>query len=328
MWLLSLADSDRPTNFGQSFDFLLFRLTTYFFARFRWKKSEVKREQLAILMKEKEKELLAKDYKIKQARKIVEDETKNRKQAECQRDALAKQLRMLKDVIMIGGVKTLDNDTLKKVQHIDSAASQISPPRHEYPRNTNVIEESIESILDVSDLSFDETRDDIYNKRRSSGKVDLAYKRRKTRSTGNQLEDRVLSTTTKVTVDKKGVAHAESIIEAVPVTELKRKVRKSRESRGEKKISYDINFQREFEPSAPPCSSMMILNNPNSPAKTIVSRPHIWETKKGMPTRCGACSHRIQFNKEYFRCKDCQTVCHKGCKHNVRRIIRKCFIYL
>lgn len=58
----------------------------------RWREAEIARRDTADLMREKDRELLAKDYKIKQARRIVEDERRGRLQAESERDNFARQV--------------------------------------------------------------------------------------------------------------------------------------------------------------------------------------------------------------------------------------------
>jgi len=58
----------------------------------RWREAELARQEAVAVVREKEKDILAKDYKIKQARKIVEDERRGRLQAEGERDAFAKQV--------------------------------------------------------------------------------------------------------------------------------------------------------------------------------------------------------------------------------------------
>jgi len=58
----------------------------------RWREAELSRQEAVAAMRERDKDLLAKDYKIKQARKIVEDERRGRLQAEAERDAFAKQV--------------------------------------------------------------------------------------------------------------------------------------------------------------------------------------------------------------------------------------------
>ncbi|TRY61029.1 hypothetical protein TCAL_16342 [Tigriopus californicus] len=128
-----------------------------------WLAAQHERQQLALTLKERDNELTAKDYKIQQARKMVEDERRGRLAAEQDRDAFAQQLDMLKDILL--------------------------SPNSERPR----LEESIESILDVSDLSFDDnTRDNLEvsrnrQKRRSSARHE-AKKARKSRSLGNRLD--------------------------------------------------------------------------------------------------------------------------------------------
>lgn len=279
---------------------------------------------------------------------------------------------MLKDILLSEGNRGgIDNETLERVRTIDTATRKTSPAKHaaEAARNQlAVVEESAESILDVSELSFDETRDDLAesrhalaggkgpvpSKRRSSGAAVTAgaEKRRRTRSMAAHLDgDQVLSTTTKVTVDKEGNAHAESIIEALPVGELRKKARKSRESRGaaaaaaaaapasERRVTYNERPE-EFSPSAPPMPSDMRWDNgqhhvalpPVTPpmssplgvkrnfsnASNIHSRPHVWQKKSVvMGERCGPCGKRIGFSKTCLKCRECFAVCHPDCRHEV-----------
>lgn len=61
--------------------------------RQRWLAAENDRRQMAISLKERENELTAKDYKIQQARKMVEDERRGRLAAEQDRDAFAQQVK-------------------------------------------------------------------------------------------------------------------------------------------------------------------------------------------------------------------------------------------
>lgn len=92
------------------------------------------------------------------------------------------------------GGKGFDNETLERVRHIDTTRRQ-SPFKGGRSPNplAGIGEESVESILDVSDLSFDDTADLLgesrrLSKRRSSGRFEQAQKRRKSRSLGNNLD--------------------------------------------------------------------------------------------------------------------------------------------
>jgi len=276
---------------------------------------------------------------------------------------LTLQLETLKSILLQNDGLGVDNETLERVRHIDTNTRKRNSP-YKTPTAAEplaAVEESCESILDVSDLSFDETRDELAvnnsrhhlrasggghnrSKRRSSGgaaAVAAAVKRRKSRSLGavaaaNQ-EEQVLSATTKVTVDRDGVAHAESIIESVPVPDLKKKARKSRESRGaavaaaanaggvggERRVTYSERNQ-EFSPTAPPYSEVVtpthspLVRRNFSNAGNILHRPHIWQKMTIVKAdKCGVCAKRIGFSKTRFVCKECHAVCHLDCREHV-----------
>ena len=58
----------------------------------RWLYTESERQRLTALCAEKDNELSAKEYKIRQARKLVEDERRARLAAEQDREAFARQV--------------------------------------------------------------------------------------------------------------------------------------------------------------------------------------------------------------------------------------------
>lgn len=149
-----------------------------------------------------------------------------------------------------------------------------------------------------------------------------------------------MKATTAITVDSKGNALAESILETVPATnlkQLKKAARKSRESRGEsrqqgeRRVTYnEMQYQREFEPSAPPkeksTSNRAVGVSPGpalvrrhfSNASSVPNRPHSFVEKKVVVNEtCGVCSHRIKFRKSHYKCRDCAISCHIECKSNV-----------
>lgn len=129
----------------------------------RWKEAEIQREQLQELIKEKEKELMGKDMKIKQAQRLVMSEQKGRQLAESERDELAEQLEKLKEILLSNNDvrRGVDNETLEKIRSIDTTTRKFSPFKEPHHRPLAKVDESVESLLDVSELSFDETRDDL-----------------------------------------------------------------------------------------------------------------------------------------------------------------------
>ena len=78
----------------------------------------------------------------------------------------------------------------------------------------------------------------------------MSFYRRKSRRSHSMGGDKIIATTT-LTVDKKGHAHAQAVLEsqAATVAELQEKVKKMRKSR-ENFVSFDP------QPSAPPLNMM------------------------------------------------------------------------
>ncbi len=60
----------------------------------RWREADLARREQAEMLRDKDREILARENKIKQARNIVEEERKGRLQAEAERDTFAKQVRI------------------------------------------------------------------------------------------------------------------------------------------------------------------------------------------------------------------------------------------
>ena len=129
-----------------------------------------------------------------------------RKEAETERDELQNQLQTIKNLLLADGGKTLNNETIERIRTLERIGSlrrdkrngstisvHGSPVRSRAAQNqhTNeganaqmkpgmtVIEESAESLLDASDLTFDDTQGDILDgsrplrnvKRRSSTNI-------------------------------------------------------------------------------------------------------------------------------------------------------------
>ena len=155
-------------------------------------------------------------------------------------------------------------------------------------------------------------------------------------------------------MDKEGNAHAESVIEAIPVPDLRKRARKSRESRGEaatlaaaqpqqRRVTYnERQMEKQFSPTAPPSAAEQfhtpcgptpakshvpltpvgthspLVRRTFSNASNINSRPHVWIKKMSTKgDRCGACVKKIKFGAHYYKCAECQAVAHIDCRHQV-----------
>ena len=132
--------------------------------------------------------------------------------------------------------------------------------------------------------------------------------------------DKIIATTT-VTLDPKGHAHAQAVLEsqAATIDELTEKVKRFRKSR-ENYVNYDP------KPSAPPMSMM------NTPTVTTPSVKRTFSNAGSMPTRqhnfvkknnlsgkekCAPCDKKLKFGKSCLKCQDCGVACHPECKLDV-----------
>ncbi|XP_040565166.1 rac GTPase-activating protein 1-like [Lepeophtheirus salmonis] len=261
--------------------------------RGRWAHAEVECQRLQTEMSKIMKEISLKDFKIQQARNFVEEERKRRQVAENERDALRNHIQILRDFIL-GENNEINDVTREKIRNYEKsmmstskygshsnlffqgggcgrATDAFSPQHHTLNRLT---EESAESILDVSDLSYDETCDEsrlklntTHNAKRAPRRssinpmVDDTRSRRRSAARSVATEgERIVATTTVTLVD--GKQHAESTLktetlqkptdEAVMET-FEERAKKSRRSRESRRVTYnDQPMEQEYEPSAPP----------------------------------------------------------------------------
>jgi len=368
------------TIFQEHFDL---KLISHIRASAEWRKkckillTENSRLQTDII--EKGKEISGKDYQIRQARKFLDEEQKCRKEAEAERDEIHAQLEAIKRLLLADGGRTLDNETLEHFKTIERIGSlrrnkktyqnnqnifdaPTTSTIKEYPNrseaiNTNVnprmtmIQESTESLLDASELTFDETQGDALDgsrpfrsgKRRSS--ANITGKRSIVRKSAGEGTGIVAKTT--VRVDQDGLAHAESFIETFDmdkdIQEKRKRTRKSRERRSTRGLAKTAQFQSDEAniiedrnihlPSAPtfnqinqqhydiglppktPTSVMTPVKRTFSNAASVPSRPHCFIQKSVKVTeKCNPCGKRIKFGKIFFKCQDCEIVCHKECR--------------
>ena len=151
----------------------------------KWQYAESERQRLSIVLNDREKELASKDQKIKQAREMVNVEMRERARIEHDRDNLQRQWFALQDLVNSdGGKLKIDNDTLQSLRNQFSPANNRNVQRtpsakRNYYHHENMaplVEQSAESLVDASELSYDDSRDDILDgSRLRSGQM---YKRR------------------------------------------------------------------------------------------------------------------------------------------------------
>lgn len=228
---------------GAEQQFLLFVKNTKEWRK-KWQHAEAERQRMQHLLNEREKELTAMEFKLKQAREMVNLEMRERQRIEGERDNLQRQWSALQDMINSdGGGLKINNDTLQSIRsRYSPAANRVqrtpSAKRNYYRDDANMaplVEQSAESLLDASELSYDDcSMDDILegsrlktgqvHKRRSS--TNAAVNRQKSRRSHSLCGgDKIVATTT-VTVNPSGQTHAKAVLEsqAATISELQEKV--------------------------------------------------------------------------------------------------------
>ena len=282
--------------------------------RKKWQFEASERQRLTLLLTDKDNELSGKDYQIKQARKFVEEEQRAKLKAEAERDNLQKQLHMIKDLVFQDGGRTLNNETLEKIRTLDRkpAVTVTASPANNNPYLPPV-EESVESLLDVSDLSFDETREDLMD---GSMRV-----RKSLHATKPRRSSRRSSFAARRSENRENLKPAPVDYPAETLMELREKVKRSRQSRGEqRRVTYDEEplpqtpIQQKIVPDSTPTTVKRTFSN----ASSVPNRPHSFQKKNVVAfEKCNPCGRRIKFGKAVYKCRDCAVVCHLDCKKDV-----------
>jgi len=318
------------------------------------------KNQIATQLAEKDNELSGKLMQIKQARNYLQEERAARIKAEQERDSLQKQLRLIQNLVFSdAGHQTLSNDTLVKIRTLDrqpAANSVLSPGgapgrgggQHETGHiGLPVVDESVESLLDASDLSFEDTREDIMEgsrhhryPRRSTHNTSRQQRRVSRRSSfakrkshegnnangqGNNILGNVVSS---------GVGNLVSVMAGMDqdrVLDLKEKVRRSR-LQAEQQLRIDEETTTDSDAAAadpmrtPKVRITHVDTTPATVKRTFSNasavagnRPHSWQKETGILKVgvCNPCGKKFKFGKPAYKCRDCRVCAHEQCKKDV-----------
>jgi len=226
--------------------------------RKRWEAAETETQRLAIELQKSEQEVRKLEMKLSQARELLSVETNLRKKAESERDGLGQKWELVRELISEGGGNTMNDDTRLRLAKLEASVStsrfgpgggNIFSPGAGVGLSPVSERDSTASILDVSDLSFDHTRDTLGNtlgggadesrlrsgrnyKRKSSGGVAQVIRReRRSRS--------------------KGGAHARKSLEAVAARKSGVGAGVLEEQNNRKRSHYEERNIDDYVPSAP-----------------------------------------------------------------------------
>jgi len=331
--------------------------------RRRWEAAESETQRLAIELQKSEQEVRKLEMKLNQARDLLASETSLRKKAENDRDAMGQKWEMVREVIADGG-QTMNDDTRLRLAKLEAsvstsrrwsnAAGNIFSPGAGVGLSPVSERDSMGSILDVSDLSFDATqdvtRDAADETRLRSGKN---YKRKSSGGVA-QLNRRSRS---------KGGAHARKSLEALAARKSGAGILEE-QNRNKRKSHFEERNIDDYMPSAPveeddaivawnnarnamtpsvsavtvierqrqstatltpnhPSTATLVPTTPGNPVMRSYSnagmnrKHHFVQKTEYKRATCGVCNKRVKFGKIVYKCRECGAVCHPECKDQV-----------
>ena len=288
--------------------------------RKRWNLSELKCVEFQETLTKCEAEKNALMIKLKHARRQIEVEIQTRHHVEQERDELAQQMALVRELLLsdIAPSQHLTEEQQKKLDFLNASRFRSPRGRSRANRRLEPIDETGSLLSDYSDISFDNTEDDLDCSHLRNGK---RWKRN--RATLQRLRDEDETLPKKVradigpnesllcTVDGPATMHIEKLEKSFskPNPHQGRR-RPSREHR-RKSASSESELQSEVEnfwPSAPV---------PSARSAVVSKSKHKLQVKPCVITKetCKPCRKRIQFGKKALKCSDCRMVTHLECEH-------------
>ena len=193
----NLTRNSRILNEGSEKQFLVFVRNAKEMRR-KWQFCEAERKRLSAELNEKNKEIIAKDLKIKQARELVDSEKKKRTRLETNYEKLQQQWSALQEIVNSNAKgeesTTTSRGSLISIETLVNIQTQFSssslqtpktPKKADYqktPKKINIrgieqeaqndltpmIEDSMQSLTNASELSYDDSKISVPNVSRLS----------------------------------------------------------------------------------------------------------------------------------------------------------------
>ncbi|KAM3916786.1 rac GTPase-activating protein 1-like [Leptodactylus fuscus] len=283
-------------------------------SRKKWQQAEklLRDKQESLLRCEIERSAL--QVKLKHARNQVDVEMKRRQRAETELQTVERQMQLIGELIQ--------SDSQSAVPLSDSVMAFFGGGRsntaaHGVGTRMSMVDESCGSFL--SDISYDQTDDDLDLEELSGRPVKLKPRERRRSSlapliapfmkkprpsltaalVNENIKEAIIAKTTVLITDS-GPVHTSSIIEPVPR-------RRSRKSRGfssvqDQNVLPQINeADQEIEHEIP---------QPNNPAQA-----HVFLSKTMIRAeQCSACGQKTRFGKMSLKCRNCRILIHPECR--------------
>lgn len=240
------------------------------------------------------KEIGSLEHKLAHARTLLDDEIGARKKAEADRDRLSSQLLLLRQLVMDDHL--VDEVKLSRIRTIGAADFRSDDDNYSpYVTPKGILKKinmTEESIRDVEDFSFDDTRDLCNTRSRLERRSDA---RKRSRSHGRENI-------------------GENILENIASPrndgyQLRKRSRRSRSAVNFEKFGGGTAAEEtEMRPRANSAHERNIdASSPLSGGHSLVHKTIIKAEK------CSACDKRIKFGKIALKCGSCRMVLHSEC---------------
>ena len=275
-----------------------------------WERSELECQRLSLELAKSNHEKLGLETKLAQARTLVDNEAHARKRAEAERDRLLNQLDRFKQLIC--DLDDVDDGTLKKLKNFDTFnategrlsggyGNVLSPGLMREAANCRrrSINMTDGSVLDVDDLSFDETHDLCASRTRagtSFRKMSVESRESRKRSRSNPRRSNFLSPEPLEERARKKERRTRSvgISDKVEVHEITPSIRETSQESQNKAMD-----------------TLRYLSSSNFSSREA----HDFEVKTELKSnKCATCGKRIKLGKLYQKCKLCKLIIHTECQ--------------
>jgi len=299
-------------------------------SRQRWEHAELECQRLSIELTKCSQDITTLEHKLKHARLMLDNELHLRKKAEAERDKMANQLQLLKQLVMETDNNGMDEVTINKIRGLDvcgvkpSYTNILSPGLTREALNVRVSAVNLTeaSVLDVDDLSFD--IDDTAGLCESRTRAGTNF--RSERDEGMTRRKRSRSTTKKTELpvvvenaSKKGrrscsigaSAHVDGVKDETPRQKSRSRRSAMSEGRGRKDNTRG-NMRRSTmsNSSTEGKENVKVYEEEITTDHTLVERTVIKSEK------CVVCSKRVKFGKISLKCVHCKETLHMECKDN------------
>ncbi|XP_071978457.1 rac GTPase-activating protein 1-like [Engystomops pustulosus] len=289
-------------------------------SRKKWQQAEkMLREKQEILLR-CEIERSALQVKLKHARNQVDVEMKRRQRAETELQTLERQMQLIGEVIQ--------NDGQTAVPLSDSVMAffgggRANTAQHGAGNRMSMVDESCGSFL--SDISYDQTDDDLDLEELSGRPVKLKPRERRRSSlapliatfvkkprpslttalVNENIKEAIIAKTTMLITDS-GPIHTTSSIESVPR-------RRSRKSRGFSCLQDQTSALPQINEAEQEVEPELHQSN-NTQAHVFLSKTMI------RAEQCSVCGQKTRFGKMSLKCRNCRILIHPECRDSCSKI--------